>query len=102
MPALASHAIRRLTFLRHSAFGIRHSALLPLLAALLNFTPQADAALANAWHIPDGDSNFGGLNMRNPEFEIGTNTTVTIWSGVYKWGNSGNALVCNQTGGWVF
>ncbi len=39
--------------------------------------------------------------MRSPEFEIGTNTSVTIWSGGCKWSNGGNTLNCNQTGGWV-
>jgi hypothetical protein len=70
-------------------------------ALLLCLKPEAQAALANAWHIPDGDTNFGGLNMRNPEFEIGTNTSVTIWSGVWKWSNGGSTVNCNQTGGWV-
>lgn len=70
-------------------------------ALLICLKPEAQASLANAWHIPDGDGNFGGLNMRNPEFEVGTNTSVTIWSGVWKWSNSGSTLNCNQTGGWV-
>ena len=73
-----------------------------LAVALLHFNGHAGASLATAWHIPDGDSNFGGLNMRSPEFEIGTNTTVTIWSGVWKWSNGGDTQLCNQTGGWVF
>jgi hypothetical protein len=71
------------------------------IALLLCLNPNAQAILANAWHIPDGDTNFGGLNMRSPEFEVGTNTSVTIWSGVWKWSNSGNTVNCNQTGGWV-
>jgi glycosidase len=71
------------------------------LAALLNFAPAANGTQAAAWHIPDGDTNFGGLPMRNPEFEIGTNTPVTIWSGVWKWSNGGSTENCNQTGGWV-
>lgn len=70
-------------------------------ALLLCLKPEAQATLANAWHIPDGDTNFGGLNMRSPEFEIGTNTSVTIWSGGWKWSNGGSTLNCNQTGGWV-
>jgi hypothetical protein len=70
-------------------------------ALLLCVKPEVQAALANAWHVPDGDANFGGLYMRNPEFEVGTNTSVTIWSGVWKWSNGGSTLNCNQTGGWV-
>jgi len=38
--------------------------------------------------------------MRNPEFEIGTNTTITVYSGVQKLNNSYGTA--NQTGGWVF
>jgi hypothetical protein len=69
-----------------------------VLVALLNINPSSAASLANAWHIPD---NYGdlGFNMRNPEFEIGTNTTVTIYSGEQKYNNSFGTA--NQTGGWV-
>src|SRR3974390_1810751 len=76
--------------------------MLACLALCLGSVHQCFGVLANAWHIPDGDSNFGGINMRSPEFEIGTNTTVTVWSGVWKWSNGGSTLLCNQTGGWVF
>jgi len=76
--------------------------LLVCLALCLGGVHHCFGVLANAWHIPDGDANFGGLNMRSPEFEIGTNTTVTVWSGVWKWSNGGSTLLCNQTGGWVF
>src|ERR1017187_3264521 len=86
--------------MKRIALICRRLALLSVVA-LLNFNFRAGAVLANAWHIPDGDSNFGGLNMRSPEFEISTNTTVTIWSGVWKWSNGGATENCNQTGGWV-
>jgi hypothetical protein len=82
--------------------AVRRWLALCLAGAALNLNFSAGAALANAWHIPDGDSNLGGLNMRNPEFEIGTNTTVTVWSGVRKWSNGGSTENCNQTNGWVF
>ena len=52
--------------------------LLACLALCLGGGHPCFGVLATAWHIPDGDTNFGGLNMRNPEFEIGTNTTVTV------------------------
>jgi hypothetical protein len=72
--------------------------LLPLLAIF--FMPSsAHATLATAWHIPDNSSDLG-FNMRSPEFEIGTNTVVTIYSGVWKWSNG--VQICNQTGGWLF
>ena len=45
------------------------------------------AVLANAWHIPDNTGDLG-FNMRNPEFEIGSNTTVTVYSGIQKFNNS--------------
>src|ERR1039457_2993330 len=61
--------------------------------------PRARASLANAWHIPDNAGDLG-FNMRNPEFEIGTNTTVTVYSGEQKFNNSFGTA--NQTGGWVF
>ena len=69
-----------------------------LAVSLLNFNFRAGAVLANACHIPD---NAGDLtnNMRSPEFEIGTNTTITVYSGVQKYNNSYGAA--NQTGGWV-
>ena len=43
------------------------------------------------------------MNMRNPEFAIGTSTTVTFFTGVWKvdTGN-GNAVRCNQTGGTLY
>ena len=54
--------------------------------------------LANAWHLPDNAGDLG-FNMRNPEFEIGTNTTVTVYSGIQKFNNSFGTA--NETGGWV-
>jgi hypothetical protein len=59
----------------------------------------AGAMLATAWHIPDNASDLG-FNMRNPEFAIGTNTTVTFYTGIWKW-NSG-VQIANQTGGTLF
>jgi hypothetical protein len=38
--------------------------------------------------------------MRNPEFEIGTNTTVTIYSGIQKYNNPYGTA--NQTGGTLY
>ena len=74
--------------------------LLLLLAALSAWflAPRAGAVLANAWHIPDNTNDLG-LNMRNPEFEIGTNTAVTVYSGEQKFNNSFGTA--NQTGGWL-
>jgi len=69
-----------------------------LLAALLNFTPQAWAALATVWHIPDNNGDLG-FNMRNPEFEISTNTTINFYTGLWKW--NGATTIANQTGGWI-
>ena len=70
-----------------------------LLVALWSFNFRAGAVLANAWHIPDNTNDLG-FNMRNPEFEIGANTTVTVYSGVQKLNNSYGTA--NQTGGWLF
>jgi len=79
-------------------FVIRHSSFLLFLLTVLTFTPPASATLANAWHIPDNSGDLG-FNMRNPEFEIGTNTTVTVYSGEQKFNNGFGTA--NQTGGWV-
>jgi glycosidase len=72
-----------------------------LVCAIFLFVAQRDAraALANAWHIPD-DSGDLGFNMRNPEFAIGTNTTVAFYTGVWKF--NGATQLCNQTGGTLF
>ena len=59
---------------------------------------EARAVLANGWHIPDNTADLG-VTMRSPEFEIGTNTTVTVHSGVQKYNNSFGTA--NQTGGWL-
>jgi len=59
---------------------------------------QAQAVLANCWHIPDNTADLG-FNMRNPEFEVSTNTPITVYSGVQKFNNSYGTA--NQTGGWV-
>ena len=68
-------------------------------ALLLCLKPEAQAMLANAWHIPDNSGDLSSTNMRSPEFEIGTSTTVTVYSGVQKFNNSYGTA--NQTGGWV-
>src|ERR1039458_10387393 len=75
--------------------------LLLLLAALSAgfIAPRAGAVLANAWHIPDNTNDLG-FNMRNPEFEIGTNMTVTVYSGIQKYNNSYGTA--NQTGGTLY
>jgi len=57
------------------------------------------AVLANAWHIPDNTNDLG-LNMRSPEFEVGSNTTVTVYSGLQKYNNSYGTA--NQTGGTLY
>ena len=53
---------------------------LRLLCAVLLFVAGRAAAqtVGNAFHVPDSTEISGGLHMRNPEFEIGTSTTVTI------------------------
>jgi hypothetical protein len=80
----------------------RHLFLLPLLAGAILFgsTAPSSAVLANAWHIPDNTVPNNGANMRNPEFEVGTSTTVTIFSGVQKFGNSFGTA--DQNGGTLF
>jgi hypothetical protein len=67
-------------------------------ALLLDPASPAGAALATVWHIPDDTADLG-FNMRNPEFEIGTNTTITLYTGLWKWNNG--AQIANQTGGWL-
>src|SRR5229473_8354629 len=62
-------------------------------------SPECFGVLANAWHIPDNSSDLG-FNMRNPEFEIGPNSTTTVYSGIQKYNNSYGTA--NQTGGTLF
>ena len=85
---------------RRRRSGAFHTPTLLLLCFALGMVAgsQARAVLANAWHIPDNAVDLG-FNMRNPEFEIGTNTTLTVYSGVQKYNNSYGTA--NQTGGWV-
>ena len=79
---------------------MKHLALfLSCALAWIFFPPSSRAALATAWHIPDNSSDLG-FNMRSPEFEIGTNTIVTVYSGIQKFNNPYGTA--NQTGGWVF
>jgi hypothetical protein len=54
--------------------------------------------LGNAYHVPDS-AELGGTHMRNPEFEIGTSTAVTVYSG-NQFQGSGNPG--NQTGGYLY
>ena len=70
-----------------------------LLAWTVMFRSTCAAVVANAWHIPDNTADLG-FTMRNPEFELGTNTTVTIYQGVQKYNNPYGTA--NQTGGTVY
>ena len=77
-----------------------------LAIVLLGFNFHAGAVdPAAVWHIPNSTSepNLAGANMRSPEFAIGTSSTVTFYTGVWKidTGN-GNAVRCNQTGGTMY
>jgi hypothetical protein len=76
--------------------------LLPALLALvfvIGPVSTCHAVLGNVWHIPDNAGDLG-FTMRSPEFEIGTNTTVTVYQGVQKFNNSFGTA--NQTGGILF
>ena len=78
----------------------RFSGLGTLLALVCLLTGGARAQnLGNAWHISDNSSNLGGTHMRSPRFEIGTNTTVTIYNGNQF---QGGGTPGNQTGGTLF
>ncbi|HOX55281.1 MAG TPA: alpha-amylase family glycosyl hydrolase [Candidatus Paceibacterota bacterium] len=77
-----------------------HLAILVCLAMCLTTGHQCFGVLANAWHIPDNTSDLG-FNMRSPEFEIGTDTTVTVYQGVQKYNNPGYGTA-NQTGGTLY
>ena len=75
--------------------------LVSLLVATVCFLAAGRAAaqnLGNAFHVPDS-TEVGGTNMRNPEFEIGPGTTVTVYSG-NQFQGSGNPG--NQTGGFLY
>jgi hypothetical protein len=73
--------------------------LLAGLALYITSGHQCFGVLANAWHIPDNAGDLG-LNMRSPEFEIGTSTTVTVYSGIQKYNNPYGTA--NQTGGSLY
>src|SRR5215510_522311 len=78
----------------------RFSSVLLLCVSLWWFTgQQCLGVLANAWHIPDNSSDLG-LHMRNPEFEIGPSSTVTVYSGIQKFSNPYGTA--NQTGGTLY
>ena len=70
-----------------------------LVAMVCGFNFRAAAGLATVWHIPDNTSDLG-FTMRNPQLAIGTNTTVTFYTGLFKF-NSGTQIA-NQTGGKIF
>ena len=74
---------------------------LQLLCAVLLFVAGHVSAqtVGNAFHVPDSTEISGSLHMRNPEFEIGTSTAVTIYSG-NQYQGSGNPG--NQTGGMLY
>jgi hypothetical protein len=107
-PGTCSARVRR--SLRPSDFGFRISGffcpvlhrglpLLLVLAALGLGRLDCSAVLANVWHIPDDSSDLG-FNMRNPEFEISTNTSVSVFQGLQKYNNSFGTA--NQTGGTLY
>ena len=77
----------------------RLSVVVLLIVLACNFNFRSAAGLATAWHIPDNAGDLG-FNMRNPEFEISSNTTVTVYSGLWKF--SGATQLANQTGGTLF
>src|SRR4029077_7038435 len=54
-----------------------------LMVALCFLAPACFAVLPTAWHIRDNSADLG-FNMRNPEFELGSSTTITIYQGVQK------------------
>ncbi len=71
-----------------------------LCAAVLFVAGQVSAqTLGNAFHVPDSAEIGGSTHMRNPEFEIGTNTAVTVYNG-NQYQGSGNPG--NQTGGTLY
>src|SRR5438045_3772057 len=61
--------------------------------------PECFGVLANAWHIPDNSGDLN-LHMRDPEFEIGPSTIITVYSGLQKFNNSFGTA--NQTGGTLY
>lgn len=75
--------------------------LLACLALCLGGGRQCLGVLANAWHIPDNTNDLA-FTMRSPEFEIGTNTTITVYHGVQKWTGGGATQIMNQTGGLLY
>jgi glycosidase len=82
-------------------FRVAVTAALAGVFSILPFSAVA-GGLATVWHIPDNTSDVG-VNMRSPEFAIGTSSTVTFYTGVWKvdTGN-GNTVRCNQTGGTLY
>ena len=77
------------------------SPLLRLVCVAVLFVASQAAAqtLGNAFHVPDSAEVGGSTHMRNPEFEIGTSTTVTVYSGNQFQGNGNPG---NQTGGSLY
>ena len=68
-----------------------------MLVVLLGIHFRLGAGLATVWHIPDNATDLPGINLRNPGFEIGTNTVITFYTGLWKY--SGATQLANQTGG---
>ena len=79
--------------------------LIGFIASVVGVVQSHAQGLAAVWHIPDSSTepNLSGMNMRSPEFVIGTSTTVTFFTGVWKWdtGNGGQQR-CNQTNGIIY
>jgi glycosidase len=78
---------------------MRWALLLWVLAFWVFAGARAGAVLANGWHIPDNSGDLG-FKMRNPEFEVGANTSITVYSGLQKYNNPYGTA--NQTGGTLY
>ena len=85
---------------------LRLSVIVLLAAVIFNVDSRAavpPGGLATVWHIPNNNTDIPGVNMRNPEFAIGTDTTVAFYTGVWKFDTgNGNAVRCNQTNGILY
>jgi glycosidase len=78
--------------------GCRLLLILSLASPLMCVSRALAAGLATCWHIPTNSVDLG-FTMRNPLFTIGTSSTVTFYSGVWKWNG---VQLCNQTGGTLY
>jgi glycosidase len=70
-----------------------------LLALSFSALTSCFGTLANVWHIPDNTNDLG-FRMRNPEFEIGPATVITVYQGLQKFNNSYGTA--NETGGTLY